>query len=128
MLFLIACPLAFAQAGSSAVDKVNAQNNQIFKSGTIIDFYCLIASVEHPRAGVMISCVKPGGRYVMSWGNTLPGDAIHPLKGFGTSEAFEKAASTFAPNEIVHARCIVMPQQSSDQLELYCAPPVKAKQ
>lgn len=116
-LLLTACLLTFAQAGSSALDKVNAQNNHIYKPGAIIDFYCLIASVDHPRAGVMISCVKPGGRYLMSWSDK-----------FGTYEGFEKVASMFAPKEIIHARCIVMPEQSSDQMDLECSPPVKAKQ
>lgn len=124
-LLLIICPLvparsgaqAAGSAGSSAIDKVKAESSQNLRPGTTIDFYCLIASVDHPRAGVMINCVKPGGRYVIEWGDT-----------FGTYAAFEKAASMFTTKEIVHARCTVMPIQSSDQIELQCAPPMKAIQ
>jgi len=125
---MMSCSLIIAQSGSSPLSKVNTQHNQTYKAGTIIDFHCLIASVDHPRAGVMISCVVPGVRYIMSWSNTMPGDMMHPLKGFGTPEAFENAALTFARDEIVHARCIVMQQQSPDQRELFCAPPVRATQ
>lgn len=124
-LLLIACPLVLAQNNAhpagrqspSAMDKAKAEYSQNLKPGTTIDFYCLIASVDHPRAGMMISCEKPGGVYVVEWGDT-----------FGTYVAFEKAVSVLAPKEIVHARCVVMPIQSSDQIELQCAPPVKAKQ
>ena len=106
---------SISRSGNSALDKANEEYTQIYKAGASIDFYCLIASVDHPRAGVVVSCVKPGGRYVMEW-------------GAGDPEVFNKAASRFAPNDIVHARCTVLPQQTSDQLELSCAPPVRAKQ
>jgi hypothetical protein len=122
VLLLIACSLAFAQAGSSTLDKVKSQDNQTFKPDTDIDFYCLIASVDHPRAGVVISCVRRAGIYSMTWGDK-----------FGSYEAFANATSRFAPKEIVHARCTVMDvwtakNESEDQIDLACAPPVKAKQ
>jgi hypothetical protein len=123
VVLLVACTLAFAQAGSSALDKVKAQDNQTFKAGTDIDFYCLIVSVDHPRAGVGFTCVRrTGGNYLMAWGDK-----------FGPYEAFANVASRFAPKEIVHARCTVMyvwtaKNESEDQISLACAPPIRAQQ
>lgn len=121
-LLLLACPLAFAQnnahpAGSlvpSAMDKVRAEYSQNLTPGTTIEFYCLIESVEHPRAGTVIICKRPVGVYSMTW-------------GMGDYDAYAKATSALAPKDIIRAQCKVGPIQSSDQIDLACGPPVKVK-
>jgi hypothetical protein len=128
-LLLVTCSIAFAQRAdnppssqvSNALSKVKAQDSQSFKTGAEIDFYCLIASVDHPRAGVMLTCRRRVGEYLMSWGDK-----------YGEYEAFAKTVSKFAPKEIVYARCTVAnvwigKEESDVQIDLACAPPVKAK-
>lgn len=128
-LLLIAWPSMFAQGsgnrqanqGLSALSRVRAQDNQPFTAGTEGDFYCLIASVDHPRAGVSLNCKRGAGVYKMSWGDK-----------FGSYDAFADAASKFSPNQIVHARCTVADvwiakNESENQIDLSCAPPARAK-
>ena len=118
-MLLIAYACVYAQTRSnpsgghqrSALSRVKAEDNETFKPGMKIDFYCLVASVEHPRAGVMVTCKRPVGVYFMSWWTDY--------------DAFAKAASKLTHDEIVHARCNVQ-QVMPDQIDLACEPPVKA--